>query len=173
MRMENAAWEFWRHSGSAWIFEDQNANDQKFYGHNGNGWDEGHELYRWVSFNVVTQEHTWQRVLHTDKYAPTLAPQSVTISNVNGGLGTNHVDVGWAEATNHEQYDLLIQYRNNTDPSQDEDILLTYPRNGAVTYRFTDAGADGDIVHAFLRYFETGVNPFGGPTAQTAQHTIT
>lgn len=171
--MENAAWQLWRHDGTSWIYEDAGANDQKFYANeNGAGWIEGHRLYRWVSVGL-DGVHVWQEILHTDKYAPTLPPQSVTISNVNSGLNDNHVDVGWAEAVDHAQFDLVIQYRNLTDPTRDVDQSLPYPRNGVVTHRFELAGANGDIVRAFLTYWEAVLNPFGGPTAQTADHTIT
>lgn len=147
----------------------------KLFGRDG-AWVEGQYLHWLQTANRVTDVMTYQQFIQTDKYAPTVPPQSVTITSIAGGGGTRQAKIDWVEATTNPldsrlNYDLYIYYFNTADPTKNNSTIVGAGRTGT-SFTFANAGLTGDTgCYAQLSY-QDPITGFASANAETAHITL-
>lgn len=127
----------------------------------------------WLLNHVTLGSGVWDRLIFTDKGAPTLSPATLVVSNTNGTLLRNNAVISWTEASGHSIYNLRIFYHDRTDPTKDTSVLLAPGRSSPYT-GFLNAGDDGDTVYATAQYETLEIPPLWiGPSITAADHVMT
>lgn len=161
----NALTHLYVRSGGSWVSQNQSKG---LWVYSGGFWQVVWKLYR-------KSAGVWVQLLHTDKYAPTLAP-TATIASSAGGGATRKATVTWTESASCPlppagNYDLYIFFTNITDPTKNDSAMIAAGRAGGGSQIFLN-NTTGDQCYATLSYQEPVTGGFAGPTYTTSTITM-
>jgi hypothetical protein len=151
-------------TGGAWVLLATASG--KLYVRDGSAWFEAGEMHWLQSANRSTDTMNYQQFIRTDKYAPTLAPTSFTLTSLHGALLRRNLKVDWGDPSGYAAYDVQLVWTNETksnagDPSFNGNVIIPTGRSSN-TYTFIYAGDDGDSGHVDMYYVEHTTPAFAG-----------